>query len=241
MNYGDDYQRLSKYTRENLKGRNLDWANKPALYKKYSPELEKFELKKPSFKNSINLYDIIKRRRSVRSFMGEKLESQVFSDIIWSGHGITLTTEQHQFRAAPSAGALYPIESYCVINQVEGFKPGVYHYQVPYHNLVLIKEGNYGIELARAALGQRMIAEAAFNIVWSAMVERSKWKYDQRAYRYIYLDAGHIAQNVALAAVSSGLGSCQIGAFFDEEVNRIIEVDGEQEFALYISAIGKPK
>jgi len=241
MNYGDDYQKLSKYTRDKLKGKNLDWEKKPALYKKYPSELERVELKKPQFKENRNLYEIIRQRRSVRRFMCENLDPQVFSDIMWAGQGVTLTTEHHQFRAAPSAGALYPIETYCVINRVEGFIPGVYHYQVPYHNLVLIKEGDYGKELAQAALGQRMIDEAAFNLVWSAMIERSKWKYDQRAYRYIYLDAGHIAQNVALAAVTSGLGSCQIGAFFDGEVDRVIGVDGESEFSLYITAVGKPE
>jgi len=241
MNYGDDFQRLSRYDREKLQGRNLDWENKPPLYKSYPPGLERIELAKPQFKDNRNLFDIIQQRRSIRRFMAEELELQIFSGIIWATQGITLATEHHQFRASPSAGALYPIETYCVINRVKGLKPGVYHYQVPYHSLVLIKEGEYGKELARAALGQRMIDEAAFNLVWSAMIERSKWKYDQRAYRYIYLDAGHIAQNAALAAVSYNLGSCQIGAFFDGEVDRVIGVDGESEFSLYITAIGKPK
>ncbi|MFU8794952.1 MAG: SagB/ThcOx family dehydrogenase [Dethiobacteria bacterium] len=241
MNYGDDFQRLSRYDREKLQGRNLDWENKPPLYKSYPPGLERIELGKPQFKDNRNLFDIIQQRRSIRRFMTEELEPQIFSGIIWATQGITLATEHHQFRASPSAGALYPIETYCVINRVKGLKPGVYHYQVPYHSLVLIKEGDYGKELARAALGQRMIDEAAFNLVWSAMIERSKWKYDQRAYRYIYLDAGHIAQNTALAAVSYNLGSCQIGAFFDGEVDRVIGVDGESEFSLYITAIGKPR
>ena len=239
MNYGDDFQHLSKYVRGTLSGRSLDWANKPPLYKKYPPDLERFELEKPDRTGGLPLYDLLQQRRSERSYSGKALAGKKLSQILWSTQGITLINEYHQFRAAPSAGGLFPIETYCVINHVEGFKPGVYHYQVPYHNLILLKEGNFGLELSRAALDQRMLSQAAFTLVWSAMIERSKWKYEQRAYRYIYLDAGHIAQNTALAAVACGLGSCQVGAFFDNEVNSIIGVDGVGEFAIYMTAIGE--
>lgn len=240
MSYGDDFQRLSKYYREEMQGRSLDWDNKPPLYKKYPPELERFELEKPDRTDGKPFYSLLQKRRSERNFSKDILESNKLSQVLWATQGISLANEYHQFRTAPSAGGLFPIETYCIINRVEGFKPGVYHYQVPYHCLVLLKEGDYGTELARAALGQKMLRDAAFNLVWSAMIERSKWKYEQRAYRYIYLDAGHIAQNTALAALSCGLGSCQVGAFFDEEADKIIGVDGKSEFAIYMSAIGKP-
>lgn len=240
MHYGDDFQRLSKYERQKLQGRNLDWANKPPLYKKYPAELERHELEIPDRKGGLPLFDLLQRRRSVRSYINIAVDSRMLSQVIWAGQGITLANEYHQFRTAPSAGGLFPIETYCVINRVEGFRPGVYHYQVPYHSLVLLREGTFGPALARAALGQKMLSEAAFNLIWSAMIERSKWKYEQRAYRYIYLDAGHIAQNTALAALSCGLGTCQVGAFFDNEVNEIIEINGTDEFAIYLSAVGTP-
>ncbi len=206
MSYGDKFQQLSKYDRETLKGNSLDWNRKPPLYKQYPPDLERFELEKPDQQGGQPLYSIIQQRRSKRSYNKTAVQGGKLSQVLWAAQGITLATEYHQFRAAPSAGGLFPIETYCAINNVEGFKPGIYHYQVPYHTLVLIKEGSYGLDLARAALGQKMLRESAFNLVWSAMIERSKWKYEQRAYRYIYLDAGHIAQNAALAAVSCGLG-----------------------------------
>ncbi len=240
MHYGDDFQRLSKYYRDSLGGKSLDWEAKPGQYKKYPPELERFELEKPQRDGGMPLYSVLQKRRSERRFVNVELSGKDLSQMLWSGQGLTLSTEHHQFRTAPSAGALYPVETYCVINRVSGFKPGVYHYQVPYHCLVLVKEGEFGKDLAMAALGQRMVQEAAFNLVWSAVIERSKWKYDQRAYRYIYMDAGHIAENTALAAVSAELGSVQIGAFFDEEVNQVIGVNGESEFAIYMTAVGKP-
>jgi SagB-type dehydrogenase family enzyme len=89
-------------------------------------------------------------------------------------------------------------------------------------------------------LWTKKCVEAPAIFVWTAIFERSKWKYKQRAYRYVYLDAGHIAQNLALAAVSIELGSCQIGAIFDEEVNALIGVDGVNESAIYLSLVGHP-
>ncbi len=238
MGYGDDFQRLSKYGRDTLNGRSLDWAAKPPLYKKYPPNLERIELEPPEREGGAPLFSILQERRSKRRFLNRPVTLKALSQILWCCQGITLANEHHQFRAAPSAGGLFPIETYCVVNLVEGIRPGVYHYQVPYHALVLLKEGQFGPELAQAALGQAMMSTAAFNLVWSAMLGRSKWKYEQRAYRYIYLDAGHIAQNSALAAVALGLGSCQVGAFFDDEANSIIGVDGEEETAIYMTAIG---
>ncbi len=95
--------------------------------------------------------------------------------------------------------------------------------------------------MARAALDQGMAAEANAVFAWTALFERSKWKYRQRAFRYVYLDAGHIAQNLALAAVSLGLGSCQIAALYDDEVNSLLGVDGTEESILYLSVVGHPR
>jgi SagB-type dehydrogenase family enzyme len=239
MGYGDDFQRLSKYERSRLEGKNLDWDNKPPLYKQYPPTLERFELDRPDRSGGLPFNMLLQKRRSERNFRKEVLTKDKLSQVIWAGQGITRVSEHHQFRTVPSAGGLFPIETYCVINRVEGMKAGVYHYQIPYHSLVLLKEGNFGRKLAGAALGQEMLYEAAFSLVWSVIIERSKWKYEQRAYRYIYLDAGHIAQNTALAAVSCGLGSCQIGAFFDSEADEIIGVDGVNEFTIYMTAVGE--
>ncbi len=241
MGFGDEFQRLSKYLRETLKGKSLDWDQKPPLYKNYPPGTDLIELPGPDRENGHPLYRAIQQRRSVRNYSNSPVDGKSLSQVLWAAQGVTLATEFHQFRAAPSAGALYPIETYCMINNVAGFKPGVYHYQVPYHALILLREGSFALDLARAALGQKMLRDSAFNLIWTAVIERSKWKYEQRAYRYIYLDAGHIAQNAALSAVSCGLGSCQVGAFFDEEVNRVIEVNGDTEFVVYMSSFGIPK
>ena len=141
---------------------------------------------------------------------------------------------------SPSAGALYPVETYLLVNRVDKVESGIYHYAVRSHSLELLKKGDLKVESASAALGQNMVARAQVAFIWTAVFKRSKWKYKQRTYRYVYLDAGHIAAHLSLAAVSLGLGSCQIAAFFDDEVNALVGVDGKGESAIYMSVAGKP-
>ena len=144
------------------------------------------------------------------------------------------------FRTAPSAGGLYPVETYLSVRSVEGLESGMYHFRPLNADLEFLKRGDYARALANAALGQGMVADAQVTFIWSAVLERSKWKYRERAYRYIYIDAGHIGQNLYLAAEALGLGSCTIGAFFDEDVNSLIGVDGINETVIYLGCVGWP-
>jgi SagB-type dehydrogenase family enzyme len=132
------------------------------------------------------------------------------------------------------------VETYIVLNHVDGVERGVYHYAVLDHAMEQIKAGDCRVAIARAALDQKVAYDAAMVFVWTALFQRCKWKYRQRAYRYIYLDAGHIAQNVALAAVGLGLASCQIAALYDEEVNDLVDADGLEESAIYLTAVARP-
>ena len=132
------------------------------------------------------------------------------------------------------------METYLVVNSVEGIEPGVYHYAVQDHALEQLRAGDFRQAITRAALDQGMAARANVVFVWTAVFPRSKWKYLQRAYRYVYLDAGHVAQNVALAAVALGLGSCQIAALYDDESNTLLGVDGMQESTIYMTVVGRP-
>jgi SagB-type dehydrogenase family enzyme len=161
--------------------------------------------------------------------------------LLWASTGIQRTEHGYEYRVAPSAGALYPIETYIAANNVEELREGIYHYSIKNHWLEEIKIGNFGNSLANAALDQEMCADASVVFIWTAVFGRSKWKYSQRAYRYIYLDAGHVAENLALAAASIGCGSCHVGAFFDDEVNSIVEVDGTDESSICLSVVGHPK
>lgn len=135
---------------------------------------------------------------------------------------------------------MYPVETYLALHNVEGIEPGIYHYAVQGHQLEQLQVGDFRAATARAALDQGIASSASAVLVWTAVFQRSKWKYRQRAYRYIYLDAGHIAQNVALAAVAMELGSCQIAALYDDEVNALIGVHGEEESVIYMTVVGRP-
>jgi SagB-type dehydrogenase family enzyme len=237
---GDRFQQETKYHREKMLGGMLDWSNKPSLYKEY-PERKTIVL--PSQKSAGKMYldKILRQRRSVRRFSSRSMNSDHLSYLLWASSGIQREEGGYQFRTIPSAGALYPIETYLVINNVENVTKGVYHYSVKSHVLEELKHGDFGREITLAALGQRMCLEAAVVFIWTAIFFRSKWKYKQRAYRYIYLDAGHMAQNLALSATSLGLGSCQIGALYDDEVNQLVNVDGIYESVIYMSIVGYPR
>jgi len=161
------------------------------------------------------------------------------SNLLWATQGITEKAFGPWYRTAPSAGALHPIDTYLVVNRVQGLEPGIYFFDVLEFSLVLKRTGDFSGPIAQAALNQDMARTAAVVFVWVAVIQRSRQKYRQRAYRYIYLDCGHIAQNLYLAATALDLGCCGIAAIFDDEVNDLVGVDGQEETAIYLAMVGK--
>jgi len=236
---GERFQRETKYARATMGRSPLDWTAKPGGYKT-CPHSRVVLLPPPVVKDGPPLWSTVSARRSCRAYRPDLLTRASLSQLLWASQGITRRVRGHELRAAPSAGALYPVETYAAVHAVEEAEPGVYHYDVRAHALELIRAGDFRDEVAQAALFQDFTAAANIVIIWTALFARSKWKYRERAYRYVYLDAGHIAQNVALAAVGLGLGSCPIAAFFDDEANAIVGVDGETESVLYMTAVGRP-
>lgn len=236
---GELFQEETKYERDRLPGGYLEWSNKPETYKQY-PDKPLVALCPPQTEGGAPLWEILSQRRSVRDFLQRPVADHQLSQLLWASQGITAEQFGYKFRTVPSAGALYPVETYVVINNVDEVPQGVYHYNVLEHCLERLKKGDYRVTIARAALDQRIAYDADLVLAWTAVFERCRWKYKQRAYRYVYLDAGHIAQTVALAAVALGLGSCQIAALYDEEVNDLLGVDGIEESALYLTVVGNP-
>jgi SagB-type dehydrogenase family enzyme len=237
---GDNFQKETKYVRNQGFGGNLDWSNKPDTYKSY---IHNKIVRLPSEVTEVSatFLDTLQRRRSTRAFSSQPLIKLDLGYLLWASTGIQRIEHGYEFRNAPSAGALYPIETYIGVNNVQDVDRGIYHYNINDHSLEEIKTGNFGNAIAHAALDQTICAIAPVVFIWTAMFNRSKWKYAQRAYRYVYLDAGHIAQNLALAATSITCGSCQVGAFFDDEINSILDLDGEDESVIYLTVAGHPK
>jgi SagB-type dehydrogenase family enzyme len=186
------------------------------------------------------LWETLQRRRSLRRYQrDEPLTGAELSQLLWAGQGINAKRRLTKFRTAPSAGGLHPVETYLVVHSVEGIEPGVYHYVAQAHELEQLRLGDFRTSITQAALDQKFVFKANVVFVWTAVFERCKWRYGQRAYRYVYLDAGHIGQNVALAAVALGLGSCQVGALYDDEVNDVLAVDSTDESVVYMTAVGR--
>jgi SagB-type dehydrogenase family enzyme len=256
---GRAFQRDTSYRRNSLEERVLDWRNKPATYKFYA-YAQVFGLPSPRSmaddEQPVDLWTCISRRRSVRSFGATPLTLLELSRLLWASAGITTSYitphGQDFYRAAPTAGALYPIETYVVVNKVEGLEPGLYHYRVAgmdilerpivegSHSLEQIKIGDLRDVITAAALDQPFCGKAGAVFLWTAVFARSEWKYEERAYRYFYLDAGHMAAQLSLAAVAQGLGSCPVAAFYDDEVNSLLGVDGQSEGIVYMTAVGRP-
>jgi SagB-type dehydrogenase family enzyme len=236
---GDLYHQETKYRRDRMPRDWLDASTQPSPYKKDPTSLKRLSISPPFQKGGEPIWETIARRRSMREFSPRSITLPELSQLLWATQGITARAWGYDFRAVPSAGALYPIDTYVLVNRVESTAAGIYHYDVEETQLVLQREGNYGREVSQAALGQELVADAGAVFVWTAMVERSKWKYRERAYRYIYMDAGHVGQNLYLAATALGLGCCTIGAFYDEEVDRLIGVDGKKEISVYMGAVGR--
>jgi SagB-type dehydrogenase family enzyme len=236
---GDRFQEETKYSPGKLPGGFLDWSKKPELYKTYL-DAPRIRLESPAREGGNPIWEVIGRRRSVRHFQNSPLSAAELSQLLWASQGLTGSEAGYKLRAAPSAGALYPVETYLSVQNVNGVEPGIYHYDVRGHSLECLRTGGLGPTVADAALEQGFLADSAVVFAWTAVFARSKWKYRERAYRYVYLDAGHIAQNVALAAVSLGLGSCQVAALYDDEVNALLGIDGKEESIIYMTAVGRP-
>ncbi|MBW1677605.1 MAG: SagB/ThcOx family dehydrogenase [Deltaproteobacteria bacterium] len=233
------YLRETKYDRESiLRRHDLGQIPRPPAYKTY-PEAAKIPLPRSVFGKTKSLWDILDQRRSRRRYAPGPISMTTLSTLLWAIQGITLSARDYQFRTAPSAGALYPVETYLSIHRVSDVKQGMYHFNVLDFALEEIVQGNFGEHLTRAALDQAMVRRGAVLFIWTAIVLRSMSKYRNRCIRYIFMDAGHIGQNLQLAATAMGLGCCPIGAFYDEEINQVLRVDGEEETAIYLAAVGK--
>jgi SagB-type dehydrogenase family enzyme len=235
---GDRFHELTKYSPLRL-GSGGRPARRPAAFKDY-PRAEAVTLvRKAPLAGS--LWTALGCRRSRRNFTPEPMRQDDLAMLLWAAQGHTGRAGELILRPAPSAGALYPIETYLVVNRVSGIKEGVYHYNIRKTALELIKAGAWGRELAAAALEQGMCVRAAAVFVLTAIADRCKWKYAQRGWRYIYMEAGHIGQNLYLAAEDLGLGCCAIGAFYDQAVNDLLGLDGANETTLYLLALGPVK
>ncbi|MFO7997149.1 MAG: SagB/ThcOx family dehydrogenase [Dehalococcoidia bacterium] len=209
------------------------------------------KLPPPRLSGDISLEETILRRRSVRGYRAEALALSQLSQVLWSAQG---PTGGRMFRAAPSAGATYPLEIFVFVGKQavtaseapmqsgqapKELQAGIYHYEADPHSLILHKSGDLRPDLARAALDQEFIIEAPVDIVICALYHRTSRRYGRRGDRYVHMEVGHAGENIHLQAVALGLATVEVGAFHDEEVWKVLGVE-EQIKPLYIMPLGKP-
>jgi SagB-type dehydrogenase family enzyme len=187
------------------------------------------QLPEPRRQGEVSVEESMTLRRSVRQYRDQALSIDEVSQLLWSAQG---TRSGRQRRTAPSAGALYPLELYAVMHE------GIFHYAPNTHTLSLTREGDLRADLCRASLDQEFIIQAPLTVAITAVYERIAVKYGQaRGPRYVYMEVGHAAQNLALQAVALGLGSVPVGAFDDSKVKDVLGVPQDHE-PLYLLPVG---
>lgn len=194
-------------------------------------------LPEPMHDSDTSVEEALLARRSIRDYSEEALTLKQVGQLLWSAQGITSPGGK---RTAPSAGALYALEVYAVIGNVEGVTPGVYKYRPDLHELVKVLDGDQRKALSQAALGQSSVSQGAIDIVITAVYERITRKYGERGIRFVHLEAGHAAQNICLQAVTLKLGTVTVGAFDDDGVKQVLRLP-DDEVPMYIMPVGKTK
>lgn len=198
---------------------------------------ELITLPQPVLDSKTSIEAALQERRSIRDYTPESLSISEISQLLWAAQGIT---RPGGYRTAPSAGALYPLEVFLVSGQVDNLPAGVYRYKPEEHGLNLVLTGDILEELSAAALGQDAIRNAPAAIVITGIFERTMVKYGNRGIQYVHMEVGGAAENIYLQAESLDLGTVFIGAFHDDQVSQVLNLD-DQEEPLCIMPVGKPR
>ena len=177
----------------------------------------------------------------LRKYAPESISLEELSYLLWCTQGVKkVNGTSSTLRTVPSAGARHALDTYLLVNAVEGLESGYYRYIALEHKLMMIsKEEDLADKLMQACLNQKMITGSAVTFLWCAVMERMTWRYQERGYRYILLDAGHVCQNLYLASEAIGCGACAIAAFDDDQVNQLLGFNGEEQFIVYLATVGK--
>lgn len=218
-------------------GSVANWGQAPELYKRY-PGAPVLALPPPVLEGGQPTSRAIASRRSVRTYAPTPMTQAQLSRILFLTSGISAGLHGSARRTAPSSGALYPIEVYPVVHDVEGLERGVYHYAYREHALELVRPADLRAHVVEQGLGQEFLGRCGAVLFLTMILQRMRPKYQDRSYRYGLLEAGHLGENAYLAATDLGLGACGVGAFMDDQINAMLGVDGVEEAVVYMLAVG---
>jgi SagB-type dehydrogenase family enzyme len=228
------YHRESSLGLRGLLSDVVRWGRRPARYKQVGGGAT-VTLPTHTQQPSMSVAQALSQRRSLREYADRAMTGE---ELAWVLSAATAITSEDGFRTAPSAGALYPIETYVALRRVDGIDAGLYHLDVRAQALEPLRAGSVAGDLMIAGLGQDFLRKAPVVLILTGLFQRTRWKYHERHYRYVCWEGGHVAQNVYLAAEDAGLGACMVGAFLDGMVNDLLHIDGRHEAALGLIALG---
>ncbi len=189
----------------------------------------------------VDLVSAIGNRRSRRKFRSQPLSLDELSFLLWATQGIRRKVDDGTaFRTVPSAGCRHAFETYLCVLNVSGLDPGIYRY-LPVEGQLLFERNDEDLQdkIVEAALGQTFFGKAPVNFIWSAIPYRMEWRYDIAAHKVIAIDAGHVCQNLYLACEAIDAGTCAVAAYNQDLMDRLLGVDGVEEFAVYMAPVGK--
>jgi SagB-type dehydrogenase family enzyme len=215
----------------------------PRLQQPYSATQPVLDLPDPLAcpHKAVDVYDAIVERRSIRRYTQDPLSLAELSYLLWCTQGVKETLRQSAtLRTVPSAGARHAFETYILVNRVTDLRAGLYRFLALGHKLIeQAIDPTMANKITAACFGQQFVKHSAVSFVWTAVPYRMNWRYGERGYRYLHLDVGHVCQNLYLSAESIQCGVCAIAAFDDDQMNRLLGIDGEQQFTIYVAAVGK--
>lgn len=240
------YQELREFLKSN------QWVNKDNLK---TPKDENIKRPKPvkdynkdsliylpdynnlDFSN-LSIIEIIKNRKSRRKYNNNKLSLTELSFLLWATQG--LRDDHIRLRTVPSGGAVHPFETYIYINRVDGIKPGLYRYIPGEHALIFIKIiKNAKSKIIKAANNQKFVGDAAVVFMWTVLPKRGEWKYGILSHKLAAIDVGHLCQNLYIGTEAIDAGMCAVDAYDQKSVDKLLEIDGQEEFVIYMAPVGK--
>jgi SagB-type dehydrogenase family enzyme len=191
--------------------------------------------------DNVATHEAIDKRRSIRQYSSEPLSVGELSFLLWCTQGVKEVAQNYYtLRTVPSAGARHALETYLLVNNVTNLQSGLYRFLPIEHSIVREAfDSDLSERIGEACYSQNFINSSAVTFIWTAVVYRMKWRYGERGYRYLLLDAGHVCQNLYLAAKSVKCGVCAVAAYSDDDMNAILNIDGVEQFVIYLAAVGK--
>jgi SagB-type dehydrogenase family enzyme len=218
----------------------------PPVEKPYQAEGKRIALVKPDKWQDIKetgLISAIKNRKSHRKYLDLPLSNEELSFLLWATQGVRKNLGGTVLRSVPSAGNRHPFETYLCVLNAAGLEPGIYRY-LPLEHEMLFEFGyesrqDLAEKIGLATMGQYFTGTAAAVLIWTAIPYRTEWRYGIAAHKVMAIDVGHICQNLYLACEAIGAGTCAIAAYNQELMDKLIKVDGKDEFVVYLAPVGK--